>query len=78
MISVAVGAEAEQRRDVADAVQGFVAGHNHQADVVLYRRGNQSFADVIQVARNASACRAVMHQMRVQMAAIRALDGARE
>src|SRR5713226_3269491 len=76
LVLVAVGAETEQGGNVAHAVQGLVLRNQNQADVALDRRRDQGFTNIIQVSRGAPTNRAIRDQVRVEVAAVRALDGA--
>ncbi len=69
-----IGAEAQQRRDIAGAIQIAVLLEIEQFDVATDGDGNDGVANVVEFASEASASDARRHQVGVEVAAVRALD----
>src|SRR6266404_242415 len=67
--------EAQECRDVAGAIQSVVLLEIEQFDVAADGDGDDGVADVGEFASSASASDARSHQVGVQVAAVRALDG---
>src|SRR4029077_25728 len=69
-----IGPKAQERRDVAGAIQSVVLLEIEQLDVATDGNGNDGIADVGEFARAASAGNARCDQVGGEVAAVRALD----
>src|SRR6202142_1151062 len=72
-----IGAETQQRRDVAGTIQSVVFLGVKQFNVAADGDGDDGIADVGQFARGISASHAELDEMGVEVAAVSALDGSR-
>src|SRR5581483_7017189 len=71
---VLVGAEAEQRRNVADAIELRIIFDVEQLDVAPNRLWDDHVADVFDLSRLVATNRAEAHQMRIHMPAVFAFN----
>src|SRR3982074_3355634 len=70
-----IRAEAQERCDVAGAIQFVVLLEIEQFDIALKGERDDSVANVGEFASSASASDARRHQVGVEVAAVRAMDG---
>src|SRR5438132_7153949 len=77
LIRVAIGTEAEQGCNVANSIHSLIGRNQHQTNVVSDGGRDQGLTDIGKLAGFAPACWAVRDRVRIQVAAVRALDSMR-